>query len=174
MTKEMWLPAPEFEGYYEVSNTGHVRRTLNPRKTRLGYLSPVITAIGYERVGLHGQGEDATKLINVFVHRLVAKAFVPNPGNKPETNHKNGIKTDNRAENLEWCTRSENELHAYASGLAKRGSGHGNAKIDENDVKTIRKLRKEGVSLPQLSAKFSLSQSALSSICHYKVWKHVA
>lgn len=70
---------------------------------------------GYERVTLSKNNK--RKLFPV--HRLVAIAFIPNPENKPCINHKNGVKTDNMVENLEWCTYSENTLHAYATGLEK-------------------------------------------------------
>jgi len=68
---------------------------------------------GYRRVGLYSNGR--TRTINV--HRLVAETFIPNPENKPCVNHINGVRDDNRIENLEWCTYSENTLHAFRLGL---------------------------------------------------------
>lgn len=84
---------------YEVSDMGNVRRI---NKDRILKLSP--NNSGYYAVYV-GKRE--------FVHRLVAMAFIPNPEGKAEVNHKNGIKTDNRASNLEWVTRSENLNHRY-------------------------------------------------------------
>jgi len=165
MIKPVWKPIPGYDKFYEASTDGHIRRI---GKSQV--LTPSTNNIGYHRVCMH---VDNGKQINKYVSRLIAVTFVPNPDNKSEVNHINGIKTDNRACNLEWSTRSENETHAYQTGLASVGSAHSQSKISEEDVKRIRQLRAEGYLLRQLSSMFKLSESTLSSICHRQIWKHV-
>ena len=95
---------------YEVFENGEVySKRLNK------VLKPGIFGHGYELICIHYLGKRKT----LNLHRLIAKLFIPNPDNKPCINHKNGIKTDNRVENLEWCTYSENMVHATKNGLSR-------------------------------------------------------
>lgn len=112
---ETWKPIEGYEDKYEVSTMGNVR-SLNYRNTgKTHILKPVAAGKGYLMVGLC---RNCTMKWEK-VHRLVAKAFIPNPESKPQVNHINGIKTDNHIENLEWVTESENQKHAYKKGLKK-------------------------------------------------------
>ena len=111
--KEQWKEIDDYNGY-SVSNTGKVksfRRKNNKEKGLI--LKQETTYKGYKQVCLYKDGKKHQKL----VHRLVAEAFIPNPDNKPEINHKDTDKTNNTIFNLEWNTSSENTIHAYKNGL---------------------------------------------------------
>ena len=101
MEKEVWKPIEGCEGRYFVSNLGRVRGPLR-------ILRPTVSNWGYERVRIV---DNSGRRMSPRVHRLVAKAFIPNPDNKPQVNHKDGNKLRNNANNLEWTTASENKLH---------------------------------------------------------------
>lgn len=108
--QEEWRPVVDYEGLYEVSNLGHVRRIAAYINKTLGapiQLKPFIV-LGYACVNLykHVAGKRTQKMVKV--HRLVALAFIPNPNNKPCIDHINADKLDNRAANLRWCDHREN------------------------------------------------------------------
>ena len=106
---EIWKDIDGFNGKYQVSNQGNVRTCDYYGKGIKFDLTKTLTADGYELVGLN-------KKLH-YVHRLVAQAFIDNPNYLPQVNHKNEIKTDNRADNLEWCTVSYN--NSYGSRIHK-------------------------------------------------------
>lgn len=123
MENELWCAIPGYDGAYEVSNYGRVRsldRTINlgeryERRYASQILKLSICRGGYVQVGLKKGRNRKMEL----VHRLVAQAFIPNPKQKPQVNHIDGDKMNNRADNLEWCTDSENKRHAWRQGLMK-------------------------------------------------------
>jgi hypothetical protein len=125
VTEEFWKDIPGYEGIYQVSNIGNVKNLEyyitesngKIRKRRARNLSKKLPrGAFYYQIILFNKKK--AKLWRV--HRLVALAFIPNPNNKPEVNHINGNKSDNRVENLEWCTRKENAEHAVKKGLYGR------------------------------------------------------
>lgn len=111
------------DGMYAVSRLGEIWSNWTHKK-----LAPILTKRGYLTVTI--KFSDGLKIKRV--HRLVAEAFIPNPENKPDINHINGIKTDNRDVNLEWCTCSENQYHAFKLGL-REPSPNMKGKFNENN-----------------------------------------
>ncbi len=120
---ERWATIPGFRERYQVSDQGRVRSVdyLDSRGTlRKGRpMSPSYHYKGYVLVSLRGPNGDKT----LKVARLVAQAFVPNPHHAPQVNHKDGVKTNNAATNLEWATNAENTQHAYDTGLKPKRYG---------------------------------------------------
>ena len=108
---EEWKPIEESNNIYSASNMGRIKNNITGN-----VLKPIDFSKGYKKVNLHLENG---KRLTRQVHRLVAMAFIPNPENKPEVNHKNGNKSDNRVDNLEWVTSEENRKHAYDTGLQR-------------------------------------------------------
>ena len=147
---EEWRDIKGFEGLYQISSYGRVKsleRTVwngkgyykKSEKIRKGYDN----GDGYLYVNLCKEGKRKQYRIN----RLVAMAFIPNPNNLPEVNHKDGNKLNNRADNLEWATRSENQKHAYKIGLQKSSEKQKQAVSKwnkENRIKSVHQYKLNG------------------------------
>lgn len=155
----IWKPIPGYPRY-EVSDTGKVFDTHTQELVK-----PKINNCGYLRVG--------TRKNRVFVHRLVALAFIPNPLNKPCVNHIDGVKTNNHASNLEWVTYSENINHAYKNGLEKKilgkdhpqygkvGSMSKSSKLTDEQRLMIPELIKSGKSMAQIAREWGVSSGCI-------------
>ena len=182
---EIWRDIKDYEGLYQISNLGRIKslprikRNFNINSKQLEEIvlpekirKPQLTQYGYYRIGLTKNH----KQIYYSVHRLVAEAFIPNPNNLPQVNHINGIKTDNRVENLEWCDNSFNQKHAFNAGLQKGNSDHPNSKLTYDDVIYIKTNYKKGVlgkGIRSLAAKFNVCCATIQQIIDGKSYKNI-
>lgn len=163
---ETWRKIPGYGPEYEVSSEGRVRRiactysstmrgrnverTLHPK-----IFAPSTSRKGYERVNIRPTGP-------VFVHRLVAMAFLPNPNKLPQVNHRDGIKRHNSVSNLEWVTNQQNRNHAVRLGLHARGPRLSLRRFDPDDVDLFYRLRLRGASLRGIAKLFHTSHAVVS------------
>ena len=167
--EEVWKDIKDFEGLYQVSNLGNVKRLQGKWVNQERLIKSKLDRYGYPFYTLSKK----KKLKNKTSHRLVAKAFIPNPLNKLTVNHINGIKTDNRVENLEWNTNLENKQHAVSSGLTNlKGTNHPRCKLSDKQVLEIREI---GFSQTRtsLSKKYGVSRITISRIIERANWNHI-
>lgn len=179
-TKEIWKYIDGYNGLLMVSSFGRIkavsRKVLNSGTYNGFYIKK--DRILKQRISKHGYYTVSFRQKTFLVHRLVAQAFIPNPENKPQVNHKDGIKLNNNVINLEWSTRLENMKHAVSIGLIKNNPQHqkiitGKAKLV--NIKPVLKYSKEGVllqeyySLREASIQNNLPESNISMNCNGKL-----
>lgn len=167
MKKEIWkvsITLPQ----YEISNMGRVRNT-SDKKIKNIYDNH---KSGYIYIQYSNNGKCRSKKL----HRLVAELFCDNPDNKETVNHINGIKSDNRSENLEWLTHLENMKHAYENGLipAMKGEKNGRAKLTDNLVHEICKDYVNGLHYYDVMEKYNITKNQAEKIYRRTSWKHIS
>lgn len=139
--QEIWKDIEGYEGLYEISSLGNVRRAPSGR-----ILKQNKNSYGYSHVGLSKEG----KVKMICVHRLIANAFIPNPQNKPQVNHIDGNKSNNSISNLEWVSQKENIIHAFKTGLRKT-SKINQYDLNGNFVKTYDTITEAGKNFSNIS-----------------------
>ena len=173
---EIWKDIDGYNGKYQISNEGNVRsfskwsngRILKGGKTN-GNPHP------YRFIALVGSGRNDIK--HKYIHRLVAEAFVSNPLNLPEVNHKNGNTLDNRVENLEWCTHYQNMRHASESGVLSKGQDSWKGSMNPRS-KAVLQFTKNGEfvrewgSVNQIMRETGIPASTIFRCCNPEKYPH--
>lgn len=176
---EIWKDIPGLEGLYKCSNFGNFkapekiensshRRCIRKEKI----LKTCHESNGYLQISIIVNKKQTLHL----AHRLIALTFIKKIEGKDFVNHKNGIKDDNRVENLEWCTKSENSKHSFAIGTqCNKGEHHSRAKITDDIVREIRRKHiPKTYGCHKLAKEFGMSKTNILDILKRKTWSHVA
>jgi len=175
---EIWKEVAGYEGLYEASNLGRIRsvpRTLidglgRARRYRSKILTGGVSDKGYWAVMMCRGSVQRMTLIS----RLVAETFIPNPDGKAEVNHKDGNKNDNSVNNLEWMTHQENSLHRNAVLRKNIGDKNYGAKMTNETVMEMRKMREEtGYAYRIIAEKFGLNENTIYRAITKRHWKHI-
>lgn len=150
--REYWKPIKGLEGKYEVSNHGRTRNVVTTKVKTYGPDKHYPIAV-FKNNG---------KWVKRYVHRLVLESFTEKPDWATEVNHVDGVKHNNRIDNLEWSTTSKNQIHAHAAGLSRPA----NRKISYRERAIIRKLRQHSVPFKVIAEAFGVSNSLIEKIVY--------
>lgn len=172
--EEIWKPVVGYEGWYEVSNLGRIKRIKIGMGASCKILKNQKSSNGYRFITLTKNGTQK----QFTVHRIVSIAFIPNPENKLCVNHIDSNRTNNNIHNLEWVTYSENIRHSIMVGNRnhikvpnKKGEEHYNAKLKEKDVRLI---LDSYLNTRQLAELFGVQSEAIARIRRGFSWKHIS
>lgn len=175
---KIWKKIPGYS-LYEISNYGEIKTFNWKNMGKEKIMKPALDAGGYLRTMLKRDSDG--KIHTIKVHRLVAITFIDNPEDKPQVNHINGIRNDNRVSNLEWCTNKENIKHSFKIGLSSnKGEKNPCATLTDEQVKEILstyvfgKKGKVGMTKEQLAQKYNTTYSVIKRIVQRKTWKHLS
>lgn len=184
--REIWKDIVGYEGIYQVSNFGNVKSlSFGPKNIResgtIKLLRQTPSNCGYYKVELYKNGKSKM----MYVHRLVATAFIPNPDKKPQVNHIDGNKANNVLSNLEWASRRENQLHAIYHGLRTRSPMLGRTGSNNPSSKAILQYDlsgnfiREWCGISEAARSLGISSSSISNCLSGKtktsygsVWKY--
>lgn len=167
----MFEPLKNYEGLYWINKKGQIL-TKNWKNTgREAILKPAKDKKGYLRFGLQKNG----KLYTEKAHRLVAIQYLDNPLHKTQVNHINGIKDDNRLENLEWVTCHENVIHGIKIGKINifNNKNSSSSLLKEEDIINIRTLKEKGMDNSQIAKQYNVSTTKIRDINRKRSWKHL-
>ena len=166
---EIWKWIKNYEGVYQVSTISRVR---NFHRGNVTLMTPHPTEDGHMHIGLYKDG----KTITYSIHRLVAEAFIPNPDNLPEVDHRDGNPANNHVTNLRWCTRKQNAEYAVETGAYKFGDNHPRSKLTVEKVREIRAKyvpHSKTCGIKALARDYDVSKSTIEHVVYNEIWKHV-
>lgn len=178
LTNEIWKDVVGWEGLYQVSSMGRFKslsreKTLGARGKKImkSFIMKQNEVKGYLTILFYNNSIRK----KYQSHRVVANHFIENTKNKRTVNHINGNKKDNRINNLEWSSDSEQQIHAVKIGLRNKTLGENSnlSKLNETLVKEIRELHKQKVKQNKLAITYNINRNTVSNIVNNKTWKHI-